>query len=175
MKPETQWNTELILELCNIEQAALEQGGETKKLSILYHIESDDIFIPVNIGNQAASDIITDNSIVITLVKMLKDNGHVHLVTDVLDSQGVNILPTYLNQLDRNMYVSFLKDQVRVDVRQNSHLISVFDVKHNMSSHLCNEISFWDAVARHVSLEYSSDDWRTKVHRHYMIKQNNAR
>ena len=84
MKPETQWNTELILELCNIEQAALEQGGETKKLSILYHIESDDMFIPVNIGNQAASDIITDNSIVITLVKMLKDNGHVHLVTEKL-------------------------------------------------------------------------------------------
>jgi hypothetical protein len=113
LKPESQWNTELILELCKIEQAAMVAAGEVIKLSIVYHIETEgDMIIPVNIGNQATEDVHDNNTIYVTFVKLLKDNGHVYLVTDVVDDKGVSFLPDYLRQLDRSLYISFLETRI---------------------------------------------------------------
>jgi len=175
LKPESQWNTELILELCKIEQAAMVAAGEVKKLSIVYHIEKKgDLIMPVNICNQATEDVHDENTIYVTFVKLLKDNGHVYLVTDVVDDKGVSFLPDYLRQLDRSLYISFFRDQNRFNVQHNSHMISVFDVKHFKSNHLREEVSFWDAVARHVTQDYVENSWETNVHRQFLIKQNTS-
>jgi hypothetical protein len=53
-------------------------------------------------------------------------------------------------------------------------MISVFDVKHFKSNHLREQVSFWDAVARHVTQDYEENSWETNVHRQFLIKQNTS-
>ena len=135
--------------------------GESELIELMYMIETDaDMIVPVNIGEQTEESLQGRRRV--ALVKQLKDGGHVFLLKELL-YYGVNILPNFLMNIERAEWVTFHKNQIRVDFNKNSKLISVFDVKLTRSNNKPDPISFWDAMAHQVINPYDINSWETVV------------
>ena len=135
--------------------------GESELIELMYMIETDaGMIVPVNIGEQTEESLQGRRRV--ALVKQLKDGGHVFLLKELLYLGG-NILPNFLENVDRAEWVTFHKNQIRVDFNKNSKLISVFDVKLTRSNNKPDPISFWDAMAHQVINPYDINSWETVV------------
>ena len=135
--------------------------GDSELPELMYLVETDgDMIVPVNIGEQTEESLQGRRRV--ALVKQLKDGGHVFLLKELLYLGG-NILPNFLENVDRAEWVTFHKNQIRVDFNKNSKLISVFDVKLTRSNNKPDPISFWDAMAHQVINPYDINSWETVV------------
>ena len=154
LQKECHFNTELLVHLAVVECEKMKDEGVTELPELLYMIETDNITVPVNIGDQAEAS--SQGRRKIALVKQMIHGGHVFLLKELLYTGG-NILPIFLQKIDRAEWISFHKNQIRADFDGNSKLISVFDVKNNRSHGKPGAISFWDAMARLVSNPYNDN------------------
>ena len=135
--------------------------GESELIELMYMVETDaGMIVPVNIGEQTEESLQGRRRV--ALVKQLKDGGHVFLLKELLYLGG-NILPNFLENVERAEWVTFHKNQIRVDFNKNSKLISVFDVKLIRSNNKPDPISFWDSMAHQVINPYDINSWETVV------------
>ena len=88
--------------------------------------------------------------------------------------QGDDILPEFLEGINRSEWVTFYKNQLRAIVNEQSILVSVFDVKHTRSNHKPAGVSFWDAMAQQVANPYNDQSWETVVQVEFIRKYNLA-
>ena len=120
------------------------------ELMLLVECENQ-VTVPVNIGYQL-SEASTGTRVCI--IKKLRDEGgtpHLYLVNR-LDENGIDVLQTYLDSIDRKKWCSFYRDQIRIKPKTGQSLILVQDVIHYESHRL--EMSFWDALARLTTTPY---------------------
>lgn len=83
---------------------------------------------PFNVLDQETQDPSENRT---ALIILQKDNKHVYLATAYYNDEGQNILPEYLKQLHRPNWITYYKNQQKLNWSKCCSMIPVTDVDHH--------------------------------------------